>query len=354
MKIVQVGIYPPPLGGISVHIKRLKQRLEENGHECIVFNEGTYFNARINVFTFNKYSLLFKLLFIKADVYHFHTINIKIRMLLGLFKKILKKKVVLTIHGNSLIDQLNKHKGIRKKILIKSLLKIDHIICVNDNTRTRLIEMGFNKDKVSTIPSFIKPIEIEDDIKKIPKEVWDFIKSQKFLITANGNIRFYNNTDLYGIDMLIELIDSLNKNGYDVGLLFALLGVESQNNEERNYYETLKGKIQSLGLQEKIYFFEVKDSEFYPILNKSHLFIRPTCVDGFGVSISEALSQGVPAIASDICKRPEGTLLFSSRDMLDLTKKTTDIINRYEYYKKIEEQNYPEDYFRKVLEIYKK
>ena len=45
MKIMLVGPYPPPYGGISVHIKRLKYYLVKKGHQCFVCNYGDISNA---------------------------------------------------------------------------------------------------------------------------------------------------------------------------------------------------------------------------------------------------------------------------------------------------------------------
>ena len=40
MHILIVGAYPPPIGGITVHVKRLFSALKENGHQVTVFDFG--------------------------------------------------------------------------------------------------------------------------------------------------------------------------------------------------------------------------------------------------------------------------------------------------------------------------
>ena len=63
------------------------------------------------------------------------------------------------------------------------------------------------------------------------------------------------------------------------------------------------------------------------------LFLRPTNSDGDSVSVRESLSLGVPVIASDAAPRPNGTILFRSRDHDDLTNKTIDVLNNLDDYK---------------------
>ncbi len=336
MKITIVGPYPPPYGGISVHIKRMKLFLEKHGVNVIIYNES---NSDIvcekNVRGMKYRYFLLKVPFLKTDIIHFHSINKNVRMLLG-FYKIFRKKIILTIHGDSLINQIKSSNIVERTILLKSLKKIDGIVCVNPLTKKQLIGYGMPEKKLHVIPAHINPIERLGDSEAIPKNVWEFINKNKsnFLISANGWIRRYNNEDLYGLDMIVELVKKLNERNIKVFVIFALLGKEQQSKEEREYYEKLKQDINKYQLQDQIYIYEATCTEFYPILKESHLFVRPTNTDGFGVSIAEALYFNIPAIASDVCKRPDGTILFKNRDNEDFFNKVVYVINNYQEVKK--------------------
>lgn len=352
MKIIIIGPYPPPYGGISVNIKRIKKYLEKKNIEAVVYDESK--NTGINnVIPIKKYKFfIFKILFLKADVIHFHSLDKKVRIFLGMYKA-LGKRVVLTVHGESLNNQIRESNFFVRQLLLKSLKKIDKIICVNPKNREELLKLGFNPNKVEYIPSYINPIEDKFDFDNIPINIKNFMNESKFLISSNGCIRFHNNEDLYGFDMMIELIDRLSKNKIEVNLLLNVLAVEEQNDLERKYYNRLKSRVKELKLEDKICIFEVENTEFYPILKESNLFIRPTNTDGFGVSIAEAIYYNVPAIASDVCKRPDGTVIFKSRDFDDLYEKTINLINNNEKYVKSVEKISYEDFAGKVLNIYK-
>lgn len=348
--IIQFGPYPPPYGGISTYIKRMKLYLDskniKNEVWCSNYNKDTDGLKKVRL----RYLPFHVIADKKIELIHFNIVGIKSKVYIGICNKIFfrKRKKILTIHGDSK-DLFENNKFLMKR----ALNTFDSIICVKKEDKKYLQSMGINK-VIYEIPAYIKPIEDEEDFVNIPKSVWNFINNSKFLICANGWIRFYNNEDLYGIDMLIELIKKIKSEIQDISLLIALLGTDMHNEYEKLYYEELKGKIISYKLQDNIMIFEVKDTEFYPILKKSKLFIRPTNSDGYGVSIAEALNYNVPSIASNVCNRPEGTIIFKSRNINELYIKTMDLIENYDMHKeKIKKIKQP-DNGGKILDIYKK
>lgn len=361
MKVIIIGPYPPPYGGISVHIKRAKLYLERNGIKVILYNESnlknhgdeSYWDRISNIKYISSWKkFMFKVPFLKADVIHFHSADKRIRILLGFYTLLFRKKIILTIHGENLNDQIKESNFITRKLLIESLKIIDKIICVNFKLKKQLVELGINKNKIECIPAYMHPIERYEDKKNIPEFVWNFIKKSKFLITANGCIRIYNHQDLYGIDMLIDLIHEFKKNNVTINLILVLLGENQRNTQEIKYYNTLKKKISDFKL-EKILIYEAKDTEFYPILKKSNLFIRPTNTDGDAISVREALYYKIPVIASDIVKRPKDAILFKTRDSVDLYNKTANVIENYKSYKNLMENTIVVDNGEKLMNVYK-
>ncbi|NFF65031.1 glycosyltransferase family 4 protein [Clostridium sporogenes] len=355
MKIAIIGPYPPPYGGISVHIKRMKLYLENKNIDVTVYNDAKeYNNISQKVISIGSYKkFIFKVIFLKEDILHFHSIDKRIRILLG-FYKIFNKKIILSLHGESMHDQIKTSNYLEKKLLNNSLKKIDYITCSNNKIKEDLVFFGVNENKIEVIPEYIKPFETEEDFESIPQNVWEFINNSNFLIAANGWIRFYNDEDLYGVDMLIDLVYELSKRNIQASLIFALLGAEIQSIEEKKYYCKLKNKIKELGIENNIFIFESKNKEFYPILKKSQLFIRPTNTDGNSVSVMEAMDLKIPCITSNACPRPEGVVIFKTRDMDNLIKKTMELIQNYEVYEEKAKYIKVEHNDEKLLAAYKK
>ncbi|WP_438349870.1 glycosyltransferase family 4 protein [Paenibacillus sp. FA6] len=352
MKIIMIGPVPPPVGGISVHIKRIQKRLRDEGIQCDVYNEANDCRIEDNIYSLQGYKrFLFKIPFIRGDLFHFHTINRTVRMLLGCYK-IFGKKIILTVHGESLMQQIKNSNAVVRFLLLKSLQTIDQIVCVNEEDTQELVRLGFSEHKVITIPAYIQPVECESNDLAIPNEVLTFIEGAKFVITANGFIRFHQRKDLYGVDLLIDLLKKLTEMNYDVRILFATLGVASQSVDERNYYSFLRKRIKMFNLEDRFLFYEVSNTELFPLVRKSHLFVRPTTTDGYGVSIAEALYYSIPSIASDVCKRPDGTILFQSRNIHDLIQQVQDVMNNYPVHKQRASVLEQRDYAMDLLEVY--
>ena len=340
--IVQVGPYPEPIGGISIYIKRMKQYLDLKGLENEVWDLSNV-NKDIQGVTNIRFRYVpFKYLF-RRDIklIHYNICGISHKIYIGIFNKLFfkRRKKILTIHGESK-DLFNNN-----ALIIKSLNSFDAIICVKAGDKEYLCTKGINKP-IYEIPAFIFPTAEAESIA-IPNYILDFINSKNFIISANASsIQFYDNKDLYGIDMCIDLIEKLNKSRKDVVMVFCIPYI---NNIE--YFNKLKSEIRNRGIESKFLFVNEK-IELYPIIKRTDLFLRPTNSDGYGVSIAEAIYNNVPAIASDVCVRPEGTILFKSRDMDDLYNKTVEVIENYDLFKEKLKTIKFEDNARKLLEIY--
>lgn len=324
--IVQVGPYPEPIGGVSIYIKRMKQYLDSLNIANEVWDLSNI-NKDIKGVTNIRFRYVpFKYLFRKdIKLIHYNIPNISYKIYIGFFNRLLfrRRKKVLTIHGES--KDLFTHKSLPLNndfMMAKSLNSFDRIICVKSGDKEYLRTKGISKP-IYELPAFILPFD--DEKTSIPQYILDFINSKKFIISANASlIQFYNNQDLYGIDMCIELIEKLNASRENVGLVFCIPNI---NNNK--YFNKLKNIIKDKKIQKNFLFVNEK-MELYPIIKKSHLFLRPTNTDGDAVSIREVLFYKIPTIASDVCVRPKGTILFKSRDIYDLYNKTVDVIENYE------------------------
>ena len=352
VKIAIIGPYPPPYGGISIHIKRIQNYLEKNYIEYIIYNEIRIIEYEniINVKPISSYKkFFFRIPFLKYDIFHFHSTNLKIHMLLGCYR-FFGKKIILTIHGESWYNQLVKLNLVYHYLILLSLRNIDKIICVNSRIKEGLLDLGFNSKKIEVIPAFMPPTPDEIDIKRLPDFFHKIRRKRKFLITANASIiAFYNNEDLYGIDLSIELMKRLINNGYkDIGFIYVI-----PNIHDYNYFEKMQKLVKKYNLEENFYFY-TKPVAYPAVINMCNLFIRPTNTDGDALSVREAILLRIPVISSDVCKRPEGSIIFKKGNVGDLYNKAVNVIKNYTESKKQIENIEFEDNAEKILEVYKK
>ena len=340
-KFIIYGIFPPPFGGVSIHLKRFKKYLGHFGTN-IVFVRSNNQNRK---HTFIK--LFFSQLNLKKNIIHLHGFQTGKHLLFLLFLIFFcRKKIIVTIHNDRFLFSYNSLKSIQKLIAKIFYSNISHIISVNPNAKYGSI----TANKISIISAFIPPAPDETDIKQLPEIFHQIRKKHKFLITANAfKISFYNNQDLYGIDLTIELMKRLINRGYkDIGFIYVIPDIG-----DYDYYEKMKRQVEENNLQEYFHFY-TKPVAYPAVINMCDLFIRPTNTDGDALSIREALILQKPAIASDVCKRPEGTIFFKNRSIDDLYNNTNYVIDNYEKCKKQIENMEFEDNAEKILEVYKK
>lgn len=343
--IVQVGPYPEPLGGISIYIRRMKQYLDSGKIANEVWDLSKRKKNIHNVIAVRFRYVPFKYLFRKdIELIHYNICGVNNKLYIGLFNLLLfkRRKKILTIHGDSR-DLFNENRNI---LIVKALNSFDEIICVKPGDKKYILSKGVNRP-IYEIPAFIFPAE--DDKKNLPVYISDFISSKKFIICSNASsIQFYNNQDLYGIDMCIDLMKKLDKSGKAIGMICCL-----PNINDSEYFNKLQNIIKNAHIEHSFLFVN-EQIELCQIIRKSHLFLRPTNTEGYAVSAAEAIYYKVPVIASDVCIRPEGTILFKSRDIHDLYKKTADVIENYKNSKEKLQNIKLQDNAEMLFKIYKK
>ncbi|WP_368294248.1 glycosyltransferase family 4 protein [Dehalobacter sp. TBBPA1] len=345
MRIGLVGPYPPPRGGVSVHLQRLESILCNNGVKVEVFDT--------KLLQTNKSKIKKKLFHLKwlrqfekcnwIDILHIHTVNwLDCAVIISIAKR---RKIHTIITFHSLRDEWHEMTMFKKKLVGYVLKNADYLIATGEKERNKLLKWLDCRTKLSIIPAFLKPKEISCEL---PTRIAQFIQNHKFIISANGsNTNFYQGNDIYGLDMLVELCSKLS-NEIDVGFIYCLSNVT-----DIEYIREIQKRIATNEIEDS--FLIVLDNiDFWPLLRNTNLFIRPACTDSFGVSVAEALSSGIPSIASDVCKRPEGTILFKNRSNEDLYAKTKEVINNFTYYKECTKHLEVADYGNSIYKLYQK
>ena len=333
-------------------IQRITERLEAEGYKYTVYDllnmrkssSGGY-GAKIR----NRLFFMLKFFFFaREDLIYCYHLDWRLRTIIGLMT-LLGKKTLISIAGQSLSDSLEKGGWLRKKIIAFSLRQYSFVIAHNPVIKQSCLSLGVKPERVEIIPGFIPPAIRDEEIAEIPREIWDFIDSHTPILSANAfKIVFYHSQDLYGIDLCIDLCANLKDSYPNIGFVFCLPDVG-----DYDYFHKMEQKIIEKGIENN-FRFVTEPYQFYPILMKSHVFLRPTNTEGDATSLREALFIKVPSVASDVFPRPEGTILFKNRDIGDLTLKVKDLLDNYELHKKELNTVEIEDNFKKLIKVYQK
>ena len=182
-----VGWYPPPIGGISVHVKRLRKELDFLGVNDIVYDIGAKSAKETGVIPESVFRLwmlisLFSPSF-DRNIVHIHLTSWKQRALALLFK-FRVPKIMYTFH--SLREEVKELSLLNRLCMRLVLLFGDHFIAVSNEIQQKLIQRGVNQNKINVIPAFIPPqVSLEDN--KLPNAVLQFISNHSPILTANAS-----------------------------------------------------------------------------------------------------------------------------------------------------------------------
>jgi glycosyltransferase involved in cell wall biosynthesis len=81
-------------------------------------------------------------------------------------------------------------------------------------------------------------------------------------------------------------------------------------------------RVRDTGLEESVLLLgDVDHDACLALMSVSDVFLRPTLEDGDSISVREALSLGVPVVASRTGARPSGALLFRPGDVEEMLAK---------------------------------
>lgn len=298
-KMCLVGTVPPPVGGVTIHVKRLLYGLK-NSDFSYSFVDLRQKNS------FFLFGYLKRVLRIREFLVHYQ-LN-KWSEFLFLVCVLRNRKFIYTVHSIR-YEQL----GLIDKIScdICKRIKCVTYIAPTATTKKRMLELGFNDESIVVHDTYFPPIQEELD-ETIPQEIEDFIlraRNNKLRIILAGAYKLYlddHGRDVYGLDLCIEACRRIP----DICLIFCT------PQYDKKYLDSCYEKLRNYGLGNKVHIF-TKMVNLASLYSKVDLFVRPTTTDSYGISAHEAIDSGIPVIASDVCERANGVVVFNAGSIDD-------------------------------------
>ena len=148
------------------------------------------------------------------------------------------------------------------------------------------------------------------------------MRCKPLIVTYAYGPLFYSNEDMYGLDLIVRLALELKLEFQQAGFVVVIPEITNES-----YFGTIRAGIKKNGLDPFFCFAVGNHFSFIPFLKYADLFIRATNTDGDALTLREALYYGVPSVASDVCIRPEGTVLFQNRNIKELSRAARSVLN---------------------------
>ena len=287
-----IGPLPPPIGGVSTHLKRFTD-LHPNSK---VFNTSKLIKSKI-IFLI-KIWFFFK----KNKTIIIHDISnrvISAVIIVSLFKSC---KLIPYIHNSRFHENNSKLRNLLLKLLFR---KSSFILTVRQMEKSTII--SYKIKNIVTRNAYLPPKGDEYEI---------------LISTCAFQLAEYNGKDLYGIDICIEGVNILIKEGLSVKLLIAIANTKYRS----DYLSLLKRKVYDYQLTNHVFFLEGQ-VPFWPIIKESSIFIRATNTDGDSISIREAINFKTTVLASDASPRPTECKLFKNRNVFSMVKQLREILS---------------------------
>ncbi|MCY1014380.1 glycosyltransferase family 4 protein [Pyxidicoccus sp. MSG2] len=310
MKVLLVGDYPPPYGGVAIHVQQLHGYLRGCGVEAKVLDIGKGGRPAPDVIpTRSPASFALRLAgFISSGwTVHVHTSgnNPKSWVLAGMVGGLpgFRSARIITLHSGLLPDYLAAS-GARRNFARVALAGYARVVAVSNAVKDAIVACGVPEEKVVVHPAFLSSQVRPGTVPAVVEAA----RARRKPLLAMA----HHPSPVYGRKLAFRALKLLAKERPDVGLALFGPGTDSEEFIRDARESGVAGNLEVLG--------ELEHSAALGLMARSDAFLRPTTHDGDSISVREALALGVPCVASDVCVRPEGTRVFATEDAQDLAR----------------------------------
>lgn len=333
-KVLIIGPFPKPISGVALANSVLKKTLDKSNlfKTQIINTSLPFFEESIGKFSFKKFFFFISLNFKVLKVFNANKIymtpgqsffGVAKYSLFILLAFVLKKELIIHVHGNYLGTEYKLLKGFKKKYFYFLLSKFNKGIVLSESLLKNLTPF-ISKENIYVVYNFAENFLYEKDHAK------DF---SSLKITFLSNLMEEKGI-LYLLDTLLELeTKNINYSARIAG----------------NIDESLKEKINSKidKLEHTKYIGVVYDNQKKELLDWSNIFILPTFykMEGQPISILEALATKNVIITtnhsgiSDIITSEVNGFMVRPKNVSDIIEKLVILDNDKTKIKSIAESN---------------
>lgn len=348
-KILIIGPFPKPISGVSLANQVVKEVLGKSGNFTVDSINTSYnvFEDAVGSFSFKKLIFFLKMNFnvfkiFKNDIIYITPgqtfFGITKYTLFILLSSILKKEIIIHVHGNYLGRQYSELIGVKKKFFYFLVSKFTKGIVLSASLKQNLTPF-LNEINIHVLYNFAQSYLIDNNIK---------VDNNAIKISYLSNLM-----EEKGIFLLLDSLKELeNKNiNYEAKIA---------GNIDAYLEEDILSKISKL--KNTSYVGVVYNEDKKELLNWSNIFILPTFykMEGQPISILEAMSTKNVIISTkhagieDIIEENKNGYLVEKKNSESITNK---LVYLNENKSKISEiSNYNKMYFAKnfTIEIFGK
>jgi glycosyltransferase involved in cell wall biosynthesis len=310
-KVVLLGPYPPPHGGVSIYVAALFDRLKSRGLHLWTYGEEERKGARVH-FMHDKRREIVPLLLREgrgarvADCTHFlleyPSALVPVWVIL---KRLLGFEWVKIVQDGSLPARHARFGPARRALFRMAANSATEFVVLGEELRRWLREEVGVSQRVSLIKNLFPAPQVEGPL---PSEIEEALKGfmRRAKRVASVGVLIHD----YGFLHVAESVERLRRETCED---FGLLLLDGGFADDAGYREeVLRGREWITVLR------SVEHSNVFRILRRCDAFVRGTVFEGYGLSRVEAMWCGLPVVATR-AGETRGMLLYDFGDVDALT-----------------------------------
>jgi glycosyltransferase involved in cell wall biosynthesis len=301
MKILLIGDYPPPYGGIAVQIQHLKATLPSQGMECQILNIGQNretpsaeyeavggcIDFVVKLFRFARSGYLLHL-FTNGENWKSWAATVAV----GFVGRIATASSIVTITSGGTPAYLTSSPPGVRALAYLGMKLITAVVC-----RTDAIARAIGRwraAEVLVLPAF--SVSRLRPASRSPEAVMRFASKHGPLVASVVIFRRE-----YDLPTLLQAFRDLRKEYPTAGLVVVGGGEEEGKVRELINLWQIEESVLLAGW--------VTHGDCLAIMREADVFVRTTLYDGDASSVREALALGIPVVATQTDFRPDGVVL---------------------------------------------
>ncbi|MFC0444254.1 hypothetical protein ACFOD1_02960 [Pseudidiomarina halophila] len=302
---VIVGALPLPVGGVSTFIYRLLENVLTNNDVVIdlypsdskvrTANQVPISTCRGS--SIQRFACLF--IFLLRNQYSFVHFNFStLKALFGFLILPKKSKWILTLHNGGIAEEYERGNKLTKWILKRAIKRFDVVHSISESQRSFYDHFQYQSQLVEHFSTYIRPSKQLSP--QLPTSISEWLKLHKSkhrkILLSSGYWR-----SVYNFEEMIRFLAS------ESGQLFAgiivIYGEQSARliSELKTEYSNIENLLITNSWSQEVFLELQMSVDFYVRLNSE---------DSFGIAVADAVTLGVKVLASDVCERYPGTIIF--------------------------------------------
>jgi len=305
MRVLLLGPYPPPHGGVQTNLVAIRAFLLKRGDSCAVINITRHRKAGAEEVYYPKgpLQLLQLLARLRYDVLHLHIGGMLTNRLLALSLACtlrLGAKSVMTFHSGGFPSSPEGQSLGPATFAGFVLRRFDGIIGVNEEIVGFLHKMRVPSLRTRCISPYAF-LPDDPSANSLPAPLAAFFVAHDPVLISVGLLE-----PEYDLTLQIDAVPHVRQKFPDAGLL--LIGSGSLE-------AALRARIDPNPCAQHILLAgDVPHAATMEAVSRSRLMLRTTLYDGDALSVREALQMGTSVIATETAMRPAGVRLMPKSD----------------------------------------